>query len=320
MLKNESNVSLPLAMFLAHDDYDMVKEPNYISATALIKPIRAIILEMRVDSKGKENDVLDFLASRIGTASHDRLEKAFMNGNHVKNMRKLGYPQSIIDRIKINPETLNEGDIPIYLEQRTIKPLMGYSIGGKFDVILEDTVRDLKTTKVFKWLKGDFEDYQLQGSIYRWLNPDKIKNDIMFIDFLFNDWKKYEADAKPEYPQKAAQSKQLALMSYEATEEWLVNKLTSITNLMKADQDKIPECTQKDLWMDPPKYAYFKSPEGKRATKVFDNQTDANDRLMKDNSVGKIEVRMGQPKRCNYCNASPICNQYKNYLAQGIAK
>ena len=319
MITNNTNLSLPLAMFLVMDDYDHVSKSNYISATSLLRPIKATILQGRL--KGEiENDVLDFVASRVGTSAHDRLEKAFLNGNHVKNMRKLGYPEDIISRTKINPVNPHEADIPIYLEKRTIKELNGYLIGGKFDTVVEDTVRDLKTTKVFKWIKGDFEEYELQGSIYRWLNPDIIKNDYMYIDFIFTDWKKFEAKAKKEYPQYPAQSKRLPLLSLEDTEKWISGKLTQITSLIDKDQDELPECTQKELWQDEPKYAYFKNPLGKRATKVFSNLLDANTKLLADGSVGKIDTRNGTPKRCNYCNARPICNQYAQFVNEGLMK
>ena len=317
MITNKTNLSLPLQMFLIHDDYDLVKRKKYISATGLLKPIKATVLAMQ-STIAHDNDVLDFLASRVGTASHDRLEKAFLNGNHVTNMRKLGYTEDVINHIKINPAEVNESDIPIYLEKRTIKQLHKWFIGGKFDVVMEHTVRDLKTTKVFTWIKNNFEDYQIQGSIYRWLNQDLIKNDTMFIDFIFTDWKAYEAEAKDTYPQYPALSKALPLMSVEETEAWINNKLHAIESLIDADQSLLPDCTDKELWQDPTKYAYFKNPTGKRATKVFDTADLANIKLMSDGSVGKIEVRPGKPKRCNYCSVKESCHQAQAFSAQGL--
>ena len=43
MITNKNNVSLNMVVFLAHDEYDHIKEANYISVTSLLKPIRAII-------------------------------------------------------------------------------------------------------------------------------------------------------------------------------------------------------------------------------------------------------------------------------------
>lgn len=360
-INNKHKLSLPLSLFLAHDDYDHIDEKNYISATKLITPIRALILSMRTPNT--DIDVLDLLASRIGTASHDRLEKAFLNGNYKVNMRKLGYDEELIKRTKINPESVSEGDNPIYLEKRSIKELHGYKIGGKFDVVLNDGVRDLKTTKTFTYVKTMAEqpelnrilamskeeceseylrthtatgadtdykfellckncpktmDYVLQGSIYRWLNQDIITKPTMHIDFIFTDWKAYEADAKLEYPQQAALSVEFPLMSLNETEEWLTSKINNINKYKDLDQDQMPECNIQELWQDPPKYKYFKNPLGKRATKVFDSLSEANQRLITDGSVGKIDTHEGKPKRCLYCSGAVICKQAQMFIADGL--
>ena len=47
-MSNNAGIDLAAALWLAHDDYDYVDKPNYISVTTLIKPIRQIILGMRV--------------------------------------------------------------------------------------------------------------------------------------------------------------------------------------------------------------------------------------------------------------------------------
>ena len=315
MFSNKNNLSLPLSVFMVHSDYDNVLDPNYISATSLLQPLKSIILSNTY--KSKELDVIDLLASSVGTASHDRLEKSFLHDNHIINLRKLGYSDSVISRVKINPESIESDDIPIYLEKRTIKELNGWKIGGKFDFVSDGIVRDLKTTKTYKWIKQDFEDYILQGSIYRWLNQDIITANHMYIDFIFTDWKKYESDANPDYPRTPAISKKLSLMSIEDTENWLINRLNSIEKYLDSPQDQLPICNEKELWQDPPKYAYFKNPTGKRATKVYNSLSDANNKLIQDGNVGKVDTRLGKPTRCNYCLKS-ICTQAQEYIKQGL--
>jgi len=315
-VSNNSNMSLPLSIFMVHSDYDLIKGDDYISATSLLKPIKSTILGGRI--KGSAMDTLDLVASAVGTASHDRLEKAFLNGNHVTNMKKLGYPEEVIKNVLINPKEVEPGDFPIYLEKRSVKTLNGWRIGGKFDFVMEGIVRDLKTTKVFKWMKGDFEDYILQGSIYRWLNPDIITEDYMYIDFIFTDWKAFEYESKEGYPRYPAISKAMDLLSIEETEAWLSGRLALLESYADAEQGDIPNCTQHELWMDSPRYAYYKNPDGKRATKVFKDFREANDRLLKDGSVGKVETRLGKPKRCDYCSAKPICSQCQEYVSIGL--
>lgn len=46
---NTTNIPLPLAVFLATDDYDY--QPDTISVTTLLKPIKQIILGRRLEKK-----------------------------------------------------------------------------------------------------------------------------------------------------------------------------------------------------------------------------------------------------------------------------
>jgi len=315
-ITNKHNIDLPMAMFLVNDDYDLIKENNYISVTGLLKPIKAIILNSRIEASAP--DVLDFVASRVGTSIHNYFEAAWLNGKHIINMKKLGYPDNIINKIKINPNNPDKNDFPVYLEQRVIKTIHGYKIGGKYDLILENTIHDVKSVKAFSVMKNDTTDYKLQMSIYKWLNQDKVTENFGKILFLVTDFKQFEADAKPNYPQLPILTKKIPLMSIEETEAWINNKLHAIESLIDADQSLLPDCTNKELWQDPTKYAYFKNPTGKRATKVFDTADLANIKLMSDGSVGKIEVRPGKPKRCNYCSVKESCHQAQAFSAQGL--
>ena len=131
-LKNEDGISFPFSIWLANDSYDYITEDNYISATQLLKPTRQIILSMRSDA---DIDIRDRLAVSTGTAIHDSVEKAWME-HYDANMRALGYNEDFISKIKINPETLELGDIPVYIEKRAVKELDGFKIGGKFDFVL----------------------------------------------------------------------------------------------------------------------------------------------------------------------------------------
>ena len=307
-----------MAVYLAHDDYDAIKEENYISVTSLLKPLKAIILGMRADYS--EPDVLDFVASRTGTAIHNAAENAWLHHNYKKNMKKLGYHQDVIDRVQVNPNivSMDTDDINIFLEKRSITSIGGYRVGGKFDAVFDGFIRDIKTVKAFSFMKNDNSDYQLQMSIYKWLNPDIITGDIGFIDMLITDWKQFEADAKPEYPQLPVVEKAIPLLSHQQTEKWLKDRLNHITILKDKDQSALPECTPQELWQSDPSYAYFKKPAAKRATKVFSSMAEANQRLLDDGSTGKVDTRYGKAKRCTYCNAQSLCNQAARLSAEGL--
>lgn len=326
MITNNKNIPLVLAVWAVHDEYDYIADTNYISATGLMKPLRHIVLPRRVPKElRKVEDVDDYIARALGHTVHDGSEKAWKTG-YAKNLAKLGYPQSAIDRVQINPEPheLKPDSIPVYLEQRRFKEITvdgrTFKIGGKYDCVAEGIVHDIKTTGVFGFMKGGRdEDYIIQGSIYRWLAQDIVTDDIIRICFVFTDWQKYMAKANPNYPQSRCIHKEYKLWSVEKTEEWIRQKLRQVMMWQDADEDLIPECTKEELWISEPVYKYYSDPAkaaaGGRATKNFDEDAAAAMKYWKVEKGGKgiVMTIQGKPSRCGYCAAFPICSQQKKY-------
>lgn len=121
-------------------------------------------------------------------------------------MRDLGYPESVIERVIINPEPeeLQSNSIPVYLEQRVEKKLGPFTISGQFDLVLDGELNDYKSTGVYGFMNGsNDEKYRIQGSIYRWLNPQIITSDCMCIQYIFTDWSGLRASIEKAkgYPQ-----------------------------------------------------------------------------------------------------------------------
>src|SRR5690606_29932003 len=163
----KSDISLEMAVWLLHDEYDYVDKDNYISATTLMKPIRHILLPPRIpEDKRIIPDVEDRIASTLGQTLHAGIEKAWKNGNHKRALKALGIPQQVIDRVLVNPtpEEIEAVKDPIivWIEQRAFRDIKGYTIGGKFDMVCDGRVTDTKTTSVWTWIHGDKDkDYQL---------------------------------------------------------------------------------------------------------------------------------------------------------------
>lgn len=319
IITNTSNIPLSLAVWCVHDEYDYINEPNYISVTKLMKPIRHIILPSRVPAEEQIADVSDYISSALGHSLHDSIEKAWKKG-YKRNLKKLGYPDSVIERVVINPEPeeLKADSIPVYLEQRAFRKItvggVEYTIGGKFDMVAEGIVHDNKSTTAYTWLYGGKDDdYRLQGSLYRWLNPDKITEDFIRICFIFTDWQRVQAASNPNYPQKRLEYKDIPLMSLEETEAWVINKIMQVQKYSQAEQDSIPECTDEELWRSDPKYKYYSDPTktSGRSTKNFDSPIEARNYLVEKQGKGVIITIPGEVKRCGYCDAAPICNQRK---------
>ncbi|WP_289100956.1 hypothetical protein [uncultured Marinobacter sp.] len=327
---NVHNVPLSMAVFLATDNYDY--EENTISVTKLIKPVRQLVLASRVPESQALEDISGLVKSRMGSAIHDAIERSWVH-NKDAAMKALGYPQRLIDKVLINPDpdAVTEDHIPVYLEQRSYREVMGYTVSGKFDFVAEGRVEDFKSTSTMAWNSADkAEDYALQGSMYRWLNPKIVTDDHMAINFLFTDFQPFRAKADPNYPPHATPQKLIPLKSIEETDQFVRNKLTLLERFKDAPEEELPLCTDKELWRKAPEWKYYKNPEKRtRSTKNFkvdefgsENaaRSAAYTRLAKDKNVGVVVEVPGEVVACKYCAAFPICSQKDALIADGSLK
>lgn len=322
MYTNNSGISLSLAVWLANDEYEAYEATNTISVTTIIKSIKQIILGMRVSPVTDPVDVQSMLASKIGVAIHNNIELAW-GGEYRFLLKELGYPEQVIKRIRINPtkeNLINEPDIvPIYIEQRADKIIAGVNISGKFDFVIEGEVEDFKTTSTYTWVHktGDKKN-ALQGSIYRWLNQDKITSDFVSIQYIFKDWKAGMVVQDPKYPKRAVMTDKLPLLSIADTEAYLIKKINEVKSLLEKPESAMNDCTPEDLWQKPAVFKYYKDPtKTTRSTKNFDSQHLASLRLLKDGRVGIVKEIAGKVIACKYCNASSVCKQKDKYILNG---
>ncbi|MFA7188474.1 MAG: hypothetical protein WC117_00130 [Sphaerochaetaceae bacterium] len=318
-ISNNSGISLSLAVWLVHDDYDYSSEENYISATTLMKPIRQIVLPRRVPPEMRTSDVADYIPRAMGNSLHDSIEKSWVKG-YQRNLQKLGYPAEVIKRVLINPTDEEakafKDPILVYIEQRALRKINGYTVGGKFDMVTEGIVQDQKSTSAYTWVYGGRDDeHALQGSIYRWLNPDKITEDFIRINYIFTDWSGASARQNPKYPQKRVESKDIPLLDITDTENWVINKLNQVSKYINAPEHEIPECTDEELWLSTPSYKYYADPTktAGRSTKNFDSLAEAKAFQVEKGSKGVVITIPGTPKRCGYCDAFDLCKQKDKY-------
>lgn len=312
---NEANIPLALAVWLIHDEYDYIHDSNYASATGIMKPLQQIILSERVPPDIQTGDLQDYIARAMGNSIHAGVEKAWTQG-YREGLSRLGYPQEAIDRVLINPTEVqartSKDPILVYVEQRSVRVLDGMRIGGKFDLIVDGVLNDTKTTSVWGYIKGNrTEEHQLQGSIYRWLNPEKVTEDFIRINYVFTDWQKSQVSTIEGYPKTKIVAKDIPLLSLEDTENWLINKIRQIRKYRDAPQGEIPLCTREDLWIGESQFKYYSDPtktDG-RATKNFGQDKTAAYQFMAEKGKGTVKEFVGEPKRCGYCSAYPICKQ-----------
>ena len=325
-LTNDHNIDLPIAVWLIQNGYysgaDIAPKGELISVTTLMKPTRRLILERQVDHSQEVMDVSDMIASRVGHGLHDSIERAWTEGDWQGAMRRLHYSQSVIDRIKINPDPseVSGDDIPIFLEQRRFKKIGGVILTGQLDFAINGAYRDVKTTSTFSYTSGKKDDdYILQGSLYRLIMPEMIWQDKMRIEFVFTDWQKFRAKADPSYPQVKVAHKEYSLMSIKDTEDWVLSKIENIKKNAKyqKDQSKMVRCTDEELWKQADSYKYYANPEtakkGGRAQKSFDKLADAEQHKA-DKGKGIIITVKGQVKACDFCPAFSVCEQRKEFF------
>ena len=318
---NKNNVSLALAVFLMYDNYEYDERPDSISATGLIRPLRQLVLSKQNPALLKTVDIADLVSTRMGSAIHKGCEDAWTDLDNVSNaLRVLGASEDAISRIKINPETIPAGVTPVYVEQRVEKEIDNFIISGKYDLVLDGTLNDYKSTSVWSYIyDSNADSYIKQGSIYKWLSPDKITNSYMNINYIFTDWSavKAKADAK-SYPQQRVLTKQYPLWSIEETQNWIQNKLAQYKLHSNTPQEGLLECTDEELWATEETFKYYKNPNKlDRSTKNFKTMNEALVRKSADGDVGIIKTIPGEVKACRYCPVVSVCTQAETMLAEG---
>jgi len=318
---NAGGIPLSLAVWLATDDYDHSDDPDVISATSLLKPIRAIVLARQNRDLLKVGDVESMIPSRMGTALHDSIERSWKN-NYKQALTDLNFPPAIAERVLINPEDseIKPDSIVIYMEIRGTKQVGKFKVSGKFDFCAEGGLEDFKSTGTYSFISGSHnEKYMQQGSIYRWLHPDKVKSDIMTIQFIFTDWSKVKSLQEKDYPKKRLQPLKLNLMSIPETEAFVKGILNKVELLENAPQEQLPQCTPEELWQKDAVFKYYKDPaKTTRSTKNFTNSADAYNRLQDDGNVGVIKEIKGEVVRCKYCDVIGLCDQAKDLIESGL--
>jgi len=316
---NKDNVSLPLAVWLMHDDYDYDSRDNVISATALLKPIRALVLIDQHKGLDKTVDIMSLVSSRMGSAIHAIAEKAWTNRKNISKALEALQVSNLDDKLVINPDKVKEGEIPIYVEQRHEKEIDDYIISGKYDLIVDGTVSDYKSTSVWSYIfDSNALKYTQQASIYKWLAPDRITDNNVHIQYIFTDWSAAQAMRDSSYPQTRVLTKEYPIWSTEQTKFFISEKIKLLKQYKDSPQEDLPECNKEELWESETKYKYYKNPaKMARATKNFDTLEEANVRLATDGGVGTVVTVPGEVKACRYCEVSDVCKQAQNLIQQG---
>ena len=326
---NNTGISLMMALWLANDEYDY--DPNTISATKILRPIRQLVLAPRVDQKLSVIDVSSFFKSRMGTAIHAGIQRAWtVPPERLQQLlQMLGMDQLTASQFVVNPEPsqVRPDQIPVYIEQRYYRDIevggVTYRISGMVDFVAGGYLHDTKTTSTFTHKLSDKdEDYILQGSIYRWLAPHIITQSTLKIGFAFPDWMPGRAKTDANYPSSPVPDKTYDLMSFAETEAYITNKLRMIQELRDAPEKDIPLCNDKELWRRASEFKYYmpvkKTGEiSKRAKATEPSMELLNKRIAEIGPGGLVKEIKGGVMACNYCPAFHACSQKDQLIQQG---
>ena len=317
---NEQGLSLPITLWLLHSDSDTTHKEydssgdKVISVTSLLKPTRMIYYDIKYKDMTVVRDLTELINGKIGGAIHKSLEDALSNKEQLlATLKELGYEESVLDKLRVNEEKVNDDDIMIYTEKSSmvndleIIGVKDWKITGRFDLVINGHIHDYKTTTVSSYMNElNKEDHIMQLSLYRLLNSDIIDKGTGYIHYILRDWKKHSYSK--DYPRASIVTEVVKLHSINTTKDYVFNKINEVDKALKSDNP--PDCSDEELWKEPDKFAYYKNDKNIRATKVFDDYESAVE-MMKDNDKGRVEIRKGIVKRCDYCPYKSICDQYE---------
>ena len=181
------------------------------------------------------------------------------------------------------------------VEERVYAEVLGWKLGGAFDVLEGSSLSDYKVTSVYS-SDGKIE-WERQLNILRWL-LDKNGTEVtkLSITAIFRDWRPREQQKNPEYPQRQIMTLPVKMWSLEETGKYIEERIA----LHKLDNP--PPCTDEERWTTPEQWALMKK-GAKRAIKLYPSKEGI---ILKDDQFW--EHRPATYRRCEeYCAVSKFC-------------
>ena len=254
-------------------------------------------LSNRYRQRAKKDNVSKIIASLVGNGVHDQLQRYLR------------------DEARVNNNWL--------IERRLLSVIDGVRVSGRFDALYNfEELYDIKVTKAYKAVKGDYSEWEQQLNAYDWmLWKDGIFIKSLKIFMVVSDWNKGDA-WQDVYPDTNINIIGIKKWDRSKQEEWLTTRVDlwkSTKNL--ADSD-LPLCTNEERWATKSIWKLYRTPKLVRASKVFPIESRAKGYLKAcqrkeptkwANAIIREEAG-GLWRRCGWCDAAPFCIQYKNKL------
>lgn len=288
-MKITNKFNLPASLVRAVEKHEH-RGGDY-SASALGKSAREYWLEKRHNGS-LESDVSNNIWSLFGTAVHHILEQSATQDQLVEQ----------------------------YMETE----IEGKSFTGTADCLERCNtgyrIIDYKTTSAWTIIYKDrLVEWENQLNAYAYLfgmnNFDVTEISVIAI---LRDWSKTKAKADSNYPQSQVLEIKLNVWNNDKQFGYIFDNILRIEEYCDVPDDKLPNCTDAELWKSPAKFAIMK--EGRKsAVRVLDNLESAERYIVGKSLDDKHSIveRKSKAKKCAYCNCTAVCNQYTELLKKG---
>jgi hypothetical protein len=298
-ITNHHNLPDEIVNAFLKDRYtDETEDPFDYSASTLVAPIQLTVLKKRHPHKLVVRDVVDFFWRFMGSIAHNVLEEAWHESMGSKVEKRL------------------------YLE------VAGKVLAGKIDCYGDGQLRDYKTCKAYKIVKGKYDEWEQQLNIYAQL---LIENgyllSILKIYALIFDWKETET-GKKNYPDAPVAIIPFRLWADRERADFIYQRIMLLEKAFGLTDEQLAEqipCSRREMWQDLKDIAIIKK-GSKRATKTFEAFEEA-EAYMKTYAANpkscinykdyEIVERWTARKRClKHCDAATVCKQHERLLQE----
>ena len=265
-LTNKFNLPEPIVNAVQNQGY--TPGSSDITVTQLIQP--PLIRQLRI----KHDDAIEEDAS-------DRVWALF--GSSVHHLLEMAYKGSTVRR-----------------EERVYAEVLGWKLGGAFDVLEGSHLSDYKVTSVFA-ASGKIE-WERQLNVLRWLlHKNGTEVTKLSITAIFRDWRPREQQKNPEYPARPILTLPIRMWTLDEAEAYVQERI-ALHQLSEP-----PMCNDEERWTTPEQWALMKK-NGKRAIKLYPSQegvTLGTDQFW--------EHRPATYRRCeDYCSVNKFCPVWSN--------
>jgi len=285
-ITNKHNFPDVIVAAVSKDEYSST---GNISVTTLIDSPQVRMLKIK-HAEELTMDVSEMFFAFVGTCLHNKFEEA---------------------------DKENDFGYPVIAERRLEVEIEGWIVSGAQDRVLptKKKLQDYKYCSVWTYIYPEgIKKFAAQQNTYAYMiRENGGECDSAEVIMMFRDFSASKAKTTHDYPKSIIETVNIKLEDHQKMHEYIVKR---VKLHQAAEAGDIPECTTKERWASPDRYAVMKK-GNKRALKVMDEEFLADEMIEnhKDSKILYKEFRPGNSLRCeSYCPVADVCPQRKKEL------